>query len=59
MYRITGGVLIKAHKEHVVGTLVQSWLVLRLSANPTTIGNNNHSTITADLKYDNYGNSSG
>jgi predicted outer membrane repeat protein len=49
----------KGPQGDVVGTLVQSWLVLRLSANPTTIGNNNHSTITADLKYDNYGNLAG
>jgi autotransporter family porin len=40
----------------VIGTIFQSWLVLKLSANPTTIGNNGHSTITTNLKYDNYGN---
>jgi len=37
----------------VFGTIVPSWLVLNLSANSTTIGNNGHSTITADLRYNN------
>ena len=43
----------------VVGTPVNSWLVLKLSASPTTIGNNAHSTITANLRYDNHGNFAG
>ena len=43
----------------VVGTIFQSWLVLKLSSNPTTIPNNSHSTITANLKYDNFGNFAG
>jgi len=38
------------------GVAVTNWLVLKLSANPTTIGNYAHSNIIADLRYDNYGN---
>jgi len=38
------------------GITVTNWLVLKLSANPTTIGNYAHSNIMADLRYDNYGN---
>ena len=40
----------------VVGTTVPSWLVLNLSGNPSTIGNNGHSTLTANLNYNNLGN---
>jgi autotransporter family porin len=38
---------------NVFGTIVPLWLILKLSANPATIGNNGHSTITADLRYTN------
>ena len=37
----------------VVGTTVPSWLILKLSASPTSIGNKLHSTVYADLRYDN------
>lgn len=40
---------------NVVGTKVHSWLILKLYASPTSIGNNGHSTITADLRYTNLG----
>ena len=40
---------------NVVNTTVSSWLVLKLSANPTNIPNNSYSTITADLRYTNHG----
>jgi len=39
----------------VFGKTVLSWLVLKLSAVPVSIGNNDHSTVTADLRYNNYG----
>lgn len=35
--------------------VVTSWMILKLSANPTIIKNNGLSTITADLRYDNKG----
>ena len=37
----------------MVGTIVSSWVILKLSASPTSIGNNGLSTITADLRYNN------
>lgn len=40
---------------NLVGTIVHSWMVLKLYASPTSIGNNGHSTITADLRYNNQG----
>ena len=40
----------------VVGATVPSWLVLKLSAKPTTIGNYGHSAVTANINYNNLGN---
>ena len=45
--------------EDVIGTIIQSWLVLKVTANPVIIGNNGKSTITANLRYDNHGNFAG
>jgi predicted outer membrane repeat protein len=43
----------------VVGLTIPSWLVLKLSANPISIQYNSHSTIIADLRYDNLGSLAG
>ena len=40
----------------IYGATITNWLVLTITANPTTIVNGGSSTITTDLQHDNQGN---
>ncbi len=43
-------------RSEVEGVMLTEWLMLTISVNPATIPTIGHSTVTADLLHDNYGN---